>query len=200
MVYLTDLLSPYNPSRSLRSVNSRLLVIPRISRSTKEGRAFSHLAPKLWNSLPDIVRSSDSLSQFKTRLKTHLFTQAFIYIFWSYSYCKFGLYFINARGELAHDWAWVLPRFFFSSIGSSDGVLGHHWVTWWISLSLLPLACSVGDIQIKWPIIPLICSTKFGCLFSSNKQVVLIDNVKQLWYNLYCEYIWLDLTVCEKLQ
>ena len=76
-VYLTDLLSPYNPSRSLRSLNSRLLVIPRISRSTKGGRAFSHLAPKLWNSLPDIVRGSDSLSQFKTRLKTHLFNQAF---------------------------------------------------------------------------------------------------------------------------
>ena len=77
-VYLTDLLSPYNPSRSLRSLNSRLLVIPRISRSTKGGRAFSHLAPKLWNSLPDTVRCSDSLSQFKTRLKTHLFSQAFI--------------------------------------------------------------------------------------------------------------------------
>ena len=76
-VYLTDLLSPYNPSRSLRSLNSRLLVIPRISKSTKGGRAFSHLAPKLWNSLPDIVRGSDSLSQFKNRLKTHLFSQAF---------------------------------------------------------------------------------------------------------------------------
>ncbi|XDV37942.1 hypothetical protein PO909_007459, partial [Leuciscus waleckii] len=77
-VYLTDLLSPYNPSRSLRSLNSRLLVIPRISRTTKGGRAFSHLAPKLWNSLPDTVRCSDSLSQFKTRLKSHLFSQAFI--------------------------------------------------------------------------------------------------------------------------
>jgi len=38
---------------------------------------FSHLAPKLWNSLPDIVRGSDSLFQFKTRLKIHLFSQAF---------------------------------------------------------------------------------------------------------------------------
>jgi len=40
-----------------------------------------NLAPKLWISLPDIVRCSDSLSQFKTRLKTHLFSQAFIYFF-----------------------------------------------------------------------------------------------------------------------
>jgi len=30
-----------------------------------------HLAPKLWNSLPDNVQGSDSLSQFKSRLKTH---------------------------------------------------------------------------------------------------------------------------------
>jgi len=72
-VYLTDLRSPYNPSRSLRSQNSALLVVPRISESTKGGRVFSHLAPKLWNSLPDDVQGSESLSQFKSRLKTHLF-------------------------------------------------------------------------------------------------------------------------------
>jgi len=38
---------------------------------------FSHLAPKLRKSLPDMVRGSDSMSQFKTRLKMHLFIQAF---------------------------------------------------------------------------------------------------------------------------
>ncbi|KAL0147478.1 hypothetical protein M9458_050590 [Cirrhinus mrigala] len=75
--YLTSLLPRYNPSRSLRSQNSRLLVVPRIAKSTKGGRAFSHLAPKLWNSLPDNVRGSDTLSRFKSRLKTHLFSQAF---------------------------------------------------------------------------------------------------------------------------
>ncbi len=75
--YLTSLLSRYNPSRSLRSQNSGLLVVPRIAKSTKGGRAFSYLAPKLWNSLPDNVRGSDTLSLFKSRLKTHLFSQAF---------------------------------------------------------------------------------------------------------------------------
>ncbi len=75
--YLTSLLSHYNPSRSLRSQNSGLLVVPRIAKSTKGGRAFSYLAPKLWNSLPDNVRGSDTLSLFKSRLKTHLFSQAF---------------------------------------------------------------------------------------------------------------------------
>ncbi len=76
--YLTNLLSRYNPTRSLRSQNSSLLVVPRIAKSTKGGRTFSYLAPKLWNSLPENVRGSDTLSLFKSRLKTHLFSQAFI--------------------------------------------------------------------------------------------------------------------------
>ncbi len=76
--YLTNFLSRYNPTRSLRSQNSGLLVVPRIEKSTKGGRTFSYLAPKLWNSLPDNFRGSDTLSLFKSRLKTHLFSQAFI--------------------------------------------------------------------------------------------------------------------------
>ncbi|KAI5623035.1 hypothetical protein C0J50_17410, partial [Silurus asotus] len=71
---ISSLLTRYNPSRSLRSQNSGLLVVPRITKSTKGGRTFSHLAPKLWNSLPDSVRGSDTLSQFKCRLKTYVFS------------------------------------------------------------------------------------------------------------------------------
>ncbi len=41
--YLTSLLSRYNPTYSLRSYNSGLLVVPRIAKSTKGGRAFSYL-------------------------------------------------------------------------------------------------------------------------------------------------------------
>ncbi|KAF7704817.1 hypothetical protein HF521_021889, partial [Silurus meridionalis] len=67
-MYLSSLLTRYNPSCSLRSQNSGLLVVPRIAKSTKGGRAFSHLAPNLWNSLPDGVRGSDTLTQFKCRL------------------------------------------------------------------------------------------------------------------------------------
>ncbi|KAI5626040.1 hypothetical protein C0J50_14406, partial [Silurus asotus] len=72
---ISSLLKRYNPSRSLRSQNSGLLVVPRIAKSTKGGRTFSHLAPKLWNSLPDSVRGSDTLSQFKCRLKTYVFSE-----------------------------------------------------------------------------------------------------------------------------
>ncbi|KAI5626047.1 hypothetical protein C0J50_14319, partial [Silurus asotus] len=61
---ILSLLTRYNPSRSLRSQNSGLLEVPRIAKSTKGGRSFSHLAPKLWNSLPDSVWGSDTLTQF----------------------------------------------------------------------------------------------------------------------------------------
>ncbi len=70
--HLTSLISRYNPTRSLRSQNSGLLVVTRIAKYTKGGRTFSYLAPKLWNSLPDNIRGSDKLSLFKSRLKTEI--------------------------------------------------------------------------------------------------------------------------------
>lgn len=75
--YLSELLTHYSPSRLLRSQNSGQLIIPRISKSTAGGRSFSYLAPKLWNNLPNIVREADTLCQFKSRLKTHLFGLAY---------------------------------------------------------------------------------------------------------------------------
>ncbi|KAI5086291.1 hypothetical protein C0J45_1055, partial [Silurus meridionalis] len=72
-MYLSSLLTRYNPSSSLRSQNSGLLVVPRIAKSTNGGRAFS----QLWNSLPDSVRGLDTLTQFKCRLKTYLFSKAY---------------------------------------------------------------------------------------------------------------------------
>ncbi len=75
--YLSEILSHYSPSRPLRSQNSGRLIIPRISKSTAGGRSFSYLAPKLWNNLPNTVREADTLCQFKSRLKTHLFNLAY---------------------------------------------------------------------------------------------------------------------------
>ncbi len=75
--YLSELLSHYSPSRPLRSQNSGHLIIPRISKSTAGRRSFSYLAPKLWNNLPNTVREADTLCQFKSRLKTHLFNLSY---------------------------------------------------------------------------------------------------------------------------
>ncbi|XP_058237160.1 uncharacterized protein LOC131347216 [Hemibagrus wyckioides] len=75
--YLSDLLVFYDPPHLLRSKGAGYLVVPQVAKATAEGRAFSFKAPKLWNSLPISVRDSDTVSMFKSRLKTHLFSQAF---------------------------------------------------------------------------------------------------------------------------
>ena len=53
--YLSDLIVPYQPSRSLRSSAANLLVVPDI-RSSIGRRSFSYAAPTLWNSLPTALR------------------------------------------------------------------------------------------------------------------------------------------------
>ncbi|KAL3066517.1 hypothetical protein OYC64_016470 [Pagothenia borchgrevinki] len=75
--YLTDLLHPYTPSRSLRSSDTGLLSIPRSRLRTVGDRAFSVAAPTLWNALPPEIRNAASLDIFKSALKAHLFTLAF---------------------------------------------------------------------------------------------------------------------------
>ncbi len=75
--YLSELLSHYSPPRLLRSQNSGHLILPRISKSTTGSRSFFYFASKLWNNLPNAVRKADTLCQFKSRLKTHLFNLAY---------------------------------------------------------------------------------------------------------------------------
>ena len=77
--YITSLISSVlEPGRAgLRSesgvvrLNTRFLPAPK----TKfyGGRAFGHVAPVLWNALPDTVRSAVTIQSFRSRLKTHLF-------------------------------------------------------------------------------------------------------------------------------
>jgi hypothetical protein len=75
-VYITDLLTPYSPSRSLRSSDQFLLTVPRTFTAFGD-RAFSSAAPKLWNLLPLELRQCTSIEHFKTGLKTFLFKIAF---------------------------------------------------------------------------------------------------------------------------
>ena len=72
-VYIVDLLERYTPARSLRSSNQLLLKVPSTNTVTYGDRAFSVAAPKLWNSVPYEIRSSESLNKFKSKLKTYLF-------------------------------------------------------------------------------------------------------------------------------
>ena len=74
--YLSELLQHYEPSRSLRSSGTGLLIVPRYK--TKHGEAaFCHYAPHSWNKLPEDIRSAPTLPIFKSKLKTFLFSFAF---------------------------------------------------------------------------------------------------------------------------
>ena len=71
--YFSALLSPYCPTRSLRSSNQLLLNQP-TSRTKIGERSFSCAAPRAWIQLPLAVRQCTSVNQFKVALKMHLFT------------------------------------------------------------------------------------------------------------------------------
>ncbi len=75
--YLSDLIQPYAPSRGLRSVDHSLLVAPRVRLKSRGDRAFSVLGPRLWNNLPLHVRKVQTLSVFKSSLKTYFYSMAF---------------------------------------------------------------------------------------------------------------------------
>lgn len=75
--YIQDLITPYSPSRQLRSTSQELLQVPATKSTMVSQRAFSVAGPRLWNSLPLELRLTDDLVTFKSRLKTHLFVQYF---------------------------------------------------------------------------------------------------------------------------
>ena len=75
-VYLHRRIAERACSRTLRSATIPLLDKP-FMRTDFSKCAFWSSAPTVWNSLPQTVLISDSLSVFKSRLKPFLFNQAF---------------------------------------------------------------------------------------------------------------------------
>ena len=72
--YNCDLLHPHSAPRSS---NKGLLHIPHSWLKQKGDRAFAVAAPRLWNQLLPHLRDVPSIPAFKSRLKSHLYTQAF---------------------------------------------------------------------------------------------------------------------------
>ena len=69
-VYLCELVCPYQPTRTLRSVNNDMLEVKRTR--TKAGDcSFAVAAASLWNNLPTVIKTCDNLTSFKRLLKTH---------------------------------------------------------------------------------------------------------------------------------
>ena len=75
--YLSDLVLLYIPTSTLQSQDTGLFIVPRISKQTAGGSVFSHSALFLWKVLPIHVRDVDSVSTFKSLLKTHLFSRTY---------------------------------------------------------------------------------------------------------------------------
>ena len=75
--YLMDLITEQQSRRSLRSSDQRLLQCPRIQNNNFGYRAFSNVSAALWNNLPTHVRKSETLTHFKSSLKSHMFVEHF---------------------------------------------------------------------------------------------------------------------------
>src|SRR5207244_13477652 len=67
----------HDTSHNTRSSDSpNFLSVPKIY-SEQGRRSFLYAAPTIWNSLPDSLRASVSVSSFLSGLKTHLFLHSF---------------------------------------------------------------------------------------------------------------------------
>jgi hypothetical protein len=70
--YLNNLIQLHIPTRTLRSSNQHLLIVPRTSLKLTD-QSFHIAAPTVWNSLPLSLRLNTNTKHFRRTLKTHLF-------------------------------------------------------------------------------------------------------------------------------
>ena len=76
--YLQKLLHIRTVRPGLRSAyNGIFLNVPKTSRHTFLARSFAVSGPTLWNKLPQSIRECDSLTKFKSALKTYYFDCCF---------------------------------------------------------------------------------------------------------------------------
>ncbi len=66
---------PKAPRCTRSSRDDLLLEVRKTKLVTAGDRAFESVAPLLWNNLPYVVRSCDTVDTFKSLLKTYLFKE-----------------------------------------------------------------------------------------------------------------------------
>uniref|UniRef100_A0A670I7A7 Reverse transcriptase domain-containing protein n=1 Tax=Podarcis muralis TaxID=64176 RepID=A0A670I7A7_PODMU len=79
-VYLKERLHPHHSARTLRSSAEGLLAVPSLREAKLQGtrqRAFSVVAPTLWNALPADVKAINNYLTFRRHLKAALFREVF---------------------------------------------------------------------------------------------------------------------------
>ena len=79
--YITELCMPQSANRggiTLRSYSdtTKLQITNNASKPAYIEKAFSSAGPRAWNELPQNIREAQSLTVFKTQLKTHLFKKS----------------------------------------------------------------------------------------------------------------------------
>ena len=76
--YLRELVVVNENHYRLRSSNQIMLCMPKgITKKTLGDRVFAVAAPRIWNSLPEELRTKSDINDFKRRLKAHFFAKAF---------------------------------------------------------------------------------------------------------------------------
>ena len=75
--FIRDLIEEYVPSRALRSSSQNFLRVQRASTKFYGKRSFAVASAVEWNRLPADLRHAQTVSVFKSRLKTLLFRQCF---------------------------------------------------------------------------------------------------------------------------
>ena len=96
--YIRELLTPYTPARTLRSMDNNLLEPPKCRLEYFGKRSFAAAAPVLWNDLPLHIKQSPSVDIFKSRIKTRLFQLAYFIWLCKCMYVYFMLSFMNRLG------------------------------------------------------------------------------------------------------
>ena len=79
---LLQCVSDVHTRQWLRSASSSDLMVPRTIRSTIGERSFQSAAASTWNALSRSVRSSTSVLQFRSRLKTELIVRSYQQSYW----------------------------------------------------------------------------------------------------------------------
>ena len=69
--YLSSLLLKYHAARLPLSSNGLLLQFPSVNTVTYRHRSFSHYPPKIWNTLPDHIKYSESVFTFFKIITVH---------------------------------------------------------------------------------------------------------------------------------
>ena len=71
-VFLSELVCPYQPTRTLRSANNNILQVKR-TRIKAGDCSFAVAAASIRNNLPTVIKTCDNLTSFKRLLMTHFF-------------------------------------------------------------------------------------------------------------------------------